>query len=570
MKPEQDKWPQAITQLWARSSGVVRMLVRFFSTAAKSVLTPTGLLCCSITLWLGTAGIGVAMLLGSRADAYDRAVQNASNLTLVLERDIQRSIELYDLSLRAVAEGAADPGLMSLTPKLRHQALFDRAATARYLGPITVLNSKGDLLVSSDDAPMKRNERTNWTSLPDHSSVTDSGLYISRPYVSTAAGNTLVIALARRITRPDGASVGTVVGRLDVDYYHDLLDGLSIGPGGTVAVFETDGTLIARLPYDRGMVGRSLAKTAVFGRIMTGTQGAFAGTASIDGVRRLYVYRRLAGLPMVVEVAPAMSEVFADWWSRARWFAMLMTVFTAVKGAGTWMLVTQLRQRQRTEAALRRMAQRDALTGLDNRGTLDKIMATEWRRARRKGAPLSLLFIDIDNFKAYNDCYGHQAGDEALKAVAQSVSTSITRPCDHVARYGGEEFVVVLPETGTAGALCVAERVRRAIEDLQVEHVKSPFGYVTVSIGVSTTGAPGTVDVRTLVKAADEAVYVAKGMGRNRVCAGRHHDAQPVSSSADSPLTQGVIDMHDAAPAGTANQATRHAAPARNADLIPG
>ncbi|WP_415774295.1 diguanylate cyclase [Paraburkholderia sp. J7] len=508
------------------------MLARFCSTAAKSVLTPAGLLCCSVMLWLGTAGIGVAMLLEARADAYDRAVQNASNLTLVLERDVQRSIELYDLSLRAVAEGAADPGLMSLPAKLRHRALFDRAATARYLGPITLLDSNGDPLVRSDDAPMKPNERADRTSLPDHSSVTDSGLSISRPYVSAAARNTLVIALARRVTRPDGTSAGTVVGRLDVDYFRGLLDGLSIGPGGTVAVFETDGTLIARLPYDRATVGRSLAKTAVFVRIMTGTQGAFAGTASIDGVRRLYVYRHLAGLPMVVEVAPAMSEVFADWWSRARWFAILMTVFTAVKAAGTWVLVRQLRRRQRIEAELRRLAQRDALTGLDNRGTLDKITATEWRRARRKGGPLSLLFVDIDNFKAYNDYYGHQAGDEALKAVARSISTSITRPCDHVARYGGEEFVVVLPETGTAGALCVAEKVRRAIEHLQVEHVKSPFGHVTVSIGVSTTGAPGIIDVCTLVKAADDAVYAAKGLGRNRVCAGRHHEARlPVRSS---------------------------------------
>jgi hypothetical protein len=285
---------------------------QFCSTAAKALLTPTGILCCSVSLWLGTVGIGVAMLLASRGDAYDRAIQNASNLTLVLERDIQRSIELYDLSLRAVAEGAADTHVMSLPAKLRHQVLFDRAATARYLGPISVLGRDGTLIVRSDETPTMLTEQADCSWCSVQSSSTDSGLSISRPYVSVAARNTLVIALSRRIKNVDGTSMGTVVGRLNVDYFRDLLDGLSIGPGGTVAVFETDGTLIARLPYDRAMVGRNLPQTSVIQHAVTGTHGALAGTSDIDGVRRLYVYRHLSGLPIVVEVAPAFSEVFAD------------------------------------------------------------------------------------------------------------------------------------------------------------------------------------------------------------------------------------------------------------------
>jgi diguanylate cyclase (GGDEF)-like protein len=195
-----------------------------------------------------------------------------------------------------------------------------------------------------------------------------------------------------------------------------------------------------------------------------------------------------------------------------------MLVFTAIKAAGTWMLVRQLRQRQRAEAELRRAARRDALTGLDNRGTLDQIMTGEWRRGQRNSRPLSLLFVDIDNFKAYNDYYGHQAGDKVLQAVARCISACVTRPGDHVARYGGEEFVAVLPETDIASALSVAEKVRHAIQDLHIEHVKSLFGRVTASIGVSTTGDPAITDVCALVKAADDAVYTAKGRGRNRVC----------------------------------------------------
>ncbi|SDC96939.1 diguanylate cyclase (GGDEF) domain-containing protein [Paraburkholderia lycopersici] len=504
-------------------------------------------------LWLGTAGIGVAMLLASRADAYDRAVQNASNLTLVLERDIQRSIELYDLSLRAVAEGAADPGVMSLPPRLRQQVLFDRAATARYLGPISVLGPNGELLVRSDDA--QASERTDRNSLAVPSSLTDAGLHISRPYLSASAHNTSVIALSRRVTRADGTSAGTVVGRLNIDYFRDLLDGLSLGPGGTVAVFETDGTLITRLPYDPAMIGRSLTHTSVYKQAMLGSRGAFVGTASTDGVRRLYVYRHLPGLPIVVDVAPTTDEIFADWWARTRWFAALMLVFTAIKATGIRLLVRELRRRQRAESELKRMAQHDALTGLDNRGTLDTVTASEWRRGKRNGQPLSLLFIDIDNFKAYNDYYGHQAGDETLKAVATCILASVTRPGDHVARYGGEEFVVVLPETGSASALSIAEKVRRAIHELHIEHVMSIFGFVTASIGVSTTGVPGITDVCTLVKAADDAVYKAKGLGRNKVCAAATGDPVPVPGDASRPADQPVAEACDDAHTNTATSA---------------
>ncbi|WP_321931343.1 diguanylate cyclase [Paraburkholderia guartelaensis] len=380
MKQEQHARPPAVPGLWISASGVVqrlRMVRRFCVAAAGAALTPTGLLCCSVMLWLGTAEIGIVMLLASRADAYERAVQNAGNLTLVLERDIQRSIELYDLSLRAVAEGAADPQVMTLPPMVRHRVLFDQAATARYLGPVSVFDHNGRLLIRSDENPVRPTERGERNPLSIHSSLTNSGLAISRPYVSVAAGNTEVIALERHITRADGTSGGIVVGRLDIDYFRDLLDGLSIGPGGTVTVFETDGTLITRLPYDHATVGSNLARNPVFERVMMGTQGAFVGAASVDGIRRLHVYRRLPGLPIVVEAAPTMSEVFSEWRARARWFAIIMIVFTAIKATGTWMLIRALRQRQRAEAELRRFAQRDSLTGLDNRRTLDQIMSAE-------------------------------------------------------------------------------------------------------------------------------------------------------------------------------------------------
>jgi diguanylate cyclase (GGDEF)-like protein len=129
----------------------------------------------------------------------------------------------------------------------------------------------------------------------------------------------------------------------------------------------------------------------------------------------------------------------------------------------------------------------------------------------------SLLFVDIDRFKAYNDKYGHQAGDDALAAVARCIGENIRRPGDTAARYGGEEFIVVLPDTLLEGACAIAEKIRLAISALGIEHADSEYGRVTASIGSASWQPDQDIDVTQLIKAADQALYDAKAQGRNRV-----------------------------------------------------
>jgi diguanylate cyclase (GGDEF)-like protein len=496
----------------------VSAIRRWLLAAGAGAFTPVGILVCAAQLWLAMAALCVAMLVVSRQDAYDRAIQDAQNLTLVLERDILRSVELYDLSLRAVAEGAADPRIMSLPKDLRDKVLFDRAATARFLGPITVFAPDGTVQVCSIETCQQRSHRSDVRWFVEQTNQTGMGLCISPPYVSRTAGGEMVLALSRSLSRPDGTFGGVVVGRLSIDYFRYLLDGLSMGNHGSVAVFGADGILLARFPYERTAVGRDFRHSPVFARIMKEETGSFAATATLDGVRRLYVYRHIRGLPFVVSVAPALSEVYAGWVWRAEFIAILMALFTAVMAAAAWALVSELQRRQLAKARLQRMAHRDALTGLENRGTFDDVWSTEFLRSKRSGRPLSLLFIDIDNFKSYNDYYGHQAGDECLKSVAGCVASCVRRPGDHVARYGGEEFVVVLPETDAGTAFSIAEEIRRAISELEIEHIKSRFGRVTVSIGTASSADAGIADANALIKAADMATYDAKSLGRNCVC----------------------------------------------------
>ncbi|HKU06289.1 MAG TPA: GGDEF domain-containing protein, partial [Bradyrhizobium sp.] len=140
------------------------------------------------------------------------------------------------------------------------------------------------------------------------------------------------------------------------------------------------------------------------------------------------------------------------------------------------------------------------------------------RRAQGNGGYLSVLFIDIDKFKVFNDTYGHAAGDECIRAIAQTISSTLKRPGDLVGRYGGEEFAVVLPETAAENAAGVAETIRQAVSDLNLKHEGGPAGIVTISVGVAGAKLDGRSDGSKLLMAADEQLYQAKEGGRNRVC----------------------------------------------------
>ncbi|WP_128913334.1 bifunctional diguanylate cyclase/phosphodiesterase [Granulicella sibirica] len=166
--------------------------------------------------------------------------------------------------------------------------------------------------------------------------------------------------------------------------------------------------------------------------------------------------------------------------------------------------------------AVELQAMRDGLTGVANRRLLDQTLRSNWQRGARDHTPLSLLLIDVDQFKAYNDLYGHLAGDECLRRIAEAIQTVLRRPQDLLARYGGEEFVAVLPSTSGPGAELISEIFRKTIEDLAIAHDVSPHGVVTVSLGCATVIPSIDKGENSLIQSADAALYRAKTTGRNR------------------------------------------------------
>ncbi len=168
--------------------------------------------------------------------------------------------------------------------------------------------------------------------------------------------------------------------------------------------------------------------------------------------------------------------------------------------------------------SLEKLSSLDGLTGIANRRRFDQELTISWHRAIRQSTSISLIMLDIDYFKPYNDQYGHQQGDECLKMVASGIEKTVTRQTDLVARYGGEEFAVILPETGLKGAAEIAESIRTNIENLHIQHETSKIcDHITISLGVATAIPEQNTLPESIVAAADQGLYMAKESGRNQV-----------------------------------------------------
>jgi diguanylate cyclase (GGDEF)-like protein len=206
-----------------------------------------------------------------------------------------------------------------------------------------------------------------------------------------------------------------------------------------------------------------------------------------------------------------LDSILNLWRTEAVRIGAVMIALISFVLAVTLFLAREISRRAKAEHKLEELATTDALTGLRNRRKFDAVIDAEWRRAARQASPVALLMIDADHFKAYNDSFGHQAGDQVLVSIGICISDSVRRASDCAARYGGEEFAVLLPGLAAMDALRVAETIR-----LKVEGSSDQQSISTVSIGVaSLTPVPG-MDWSGLVNAADKALYAAKANGRNQ------------------------------------------------------
>jgi diguanylate cyclase (GGDEF)-like protein len=460
----------------------------------------------SVVTVIGFSAICASVMLDMRRGQEELARQTLENLASGVDADIGRNVELYDLSLRAVASSMVMPEINQVSKPIRQLILFDHAATAKHFGAIQVFNAEGRLTIDAatlDPAPEDRSDEEYFSV---HRDQPDAGLFVSRPMLHHGA---YAIVLSRRITSDDGRFLGVVAGSIRFSYFHDLFGRLHLGPNDTITVFRRDGTVIMRTPFDLDLIGKNFGHFPGVQRALSEPSGSYSGIATAAHPSRLYVWRDGAR-PLVVLVGKPWSDILSLWRTEAtRIGAIMLALISFVLGV-TLFLAREIGRRAAAEDKLEELATTDALTGLKNRRRFDTAIDAEWRRAARQKTPLALLMIDADHFKSYNDTFGHQAGDEVLVGIAICISDAVRRAGDCAARYGGEEFAVLLPGLSSEEALRVAETIR-----LRVLNWFGDTGITTVGIGVASL-MPGTAtDCSQLVNGADRALYAAKANGRN-------------------------------------------------------
>jgi diguanylate cyclase (GGDEF)-like protein len=460
----------------------------------------------SVALASAIVAIVAFTLWQAREDAGTRALREGENIVQAIEADVARNIELYDLSLQGLQEALATDAVAHVAQEVQRLALFDRAADAKYMGALYVLNAAADIvLCSRSKTADPRKDLTDRDYFQVHQYRPDIGLYISRPFKGRLERREDRVALSRRLDK-DGKFAGIVVGTLRLSYFLDLFSRLNVGQHGVITLARSDGTILMLHPSTGGAydIGGSFKGMPIFERILRERSGFFTERSTISGVDRLLTFKQIGELPLFVTVSQAIDDVYAEWWHRA----IAIGSVTLMLAVTIIVLAVMFRSAQRELAAV---AVTDGLTGLANRRCFDQTLQVEWQRAARTDTRLALLMIDVDNFKTFNDQHGHWKADEVLKAFGQILKSCSARPGDLAARYGGEEFAVILPNADTTSASMVAERIRVSMME-RAQNVDSP----TVSIGVASVRPRPDRNAAALIKAADTALYRAKANGRNR------------------------------------------------------
>ena len=471
------------------------------------------LIALGVGITVAYSAICVSFLRDSARRDYDHALVAATNLTASIQSEIARNIELYDLSLQAVADGLQLPNFDRIDLPLRQIVLFDRAASARDLGSILVLNEQGDVTVESRTLTPRTQNYAGREYFQYHKNNASAGHYISSPLV-TKKGE-YILPITRRLNKPDGSFQGVVVGNMRLSYFHRLVRNMKLGPHDSLTLLQSNGTILMRLPFDIDTIGRSFGKSTFSERMLASQSGSLDAKSKLDGMDRLFVYHQVGDEPLHIVVGLAHQTIYADWRREAWVIGSLNLALCVITMSLVVFLAHALKRRTIAEHDRAIMATTDGLTGICNRQRFDELLENEWRRVQRTRTSIALLMIDADNFKAFNDKHGHQAGDAALAALAQCIAGGATRAADLAARYGGEEFSVLLPGESIEGALLVAEKIRATVLTLRDQQQGRPDMSPTISVGVAAMIPQAGLSTRDLVKSADAALYKAKQQGRN-------------------------------------------------------
>ena len=485
-------------------------------------------------------------LQDDRQSYLDQAQLNAHDLGSTLGLSIAASFENIDLTLQAaidhiqLAQSAQEMDGNSI-----NFTLLKLQSRVPSLARISAIDETGHILFLSqgDKSELPAlGERDYFLELKKN---LQTGMVISRPMINQVTKKWEIIC-ARRINRQNGDFGGIVVASVELEGYLNRLYGSEIKLSGDdmFVLRDDDGSTIIR--YAKGKQEMDVMSVKVnpdnstlSGKAHTSNAnnagsaaGSAAGSTAVDRIERIYYYQRIGNRPMNLVVGISVQDALVMWQSESKkaWIETYSLIAVIIIAA---YVINRSRQRQlsafseiqkiqlkleQSNKELAKLSTTDGLTGLANRRRFDEVAPHEWQRAMRKREPLAIAMIDVDFFKIYNDKYGHQAGDQALTVIADTLAKGLRDGSDFIARYGGEEFVILLPGQNAKGAYEVLERLREDIEALAIPHLGSDINAViTISAGFASFVPRPNVSLDNLIELADQSLYAAKRKGKNRV-----------------------------------------------------
>lgn len=457
-----------------------------------------------------------------RSNELEQATVSTINLARALAQHADDTIGIADSALASLVERLEGDDPAAKSEQALEKIIRRRVNESPVISGLFVFDEKGNWRASSVVVrPDSANDSSSAYFIA-HRRSTSRQAFVGAATQSESRG-AWILPVSRRVDHPNGDFAGIVLATIDLSYFINRYRDFDIGRDGSISLLNLDGRVLARLPFVASLIGLNVSESLAFREYIPKARfGSFERPSSYDRISRLYAYGKADRFPLIVLASVSLSETLAPW--RKTIYVRMMIVgliVAAIAMLGFWLIV-QTRRRQKSENALALLASTDGLTSLANRRTFDERLKVEVRRAARDRTVLSVIMIDVDHFKAFNDFYGHPTGDVCLQLVSRAVAASARRPGDLTARYGGEEFAVLLPGAGADDAFRIAETIRADILSLQIPHeANASGGVVTASLGVASIEpvVNAIVEPSLVVQAADAALYRAKETGRNQTVA---------------------------------------------------
>lgn len=482
----------------------------------------------------------LAINIWSLRESWLRTVQEtentAVNLSLSQARQAEDTFLQTEITLRELQRDVQDELTVGVQGDKLSQTMRDLQSRLPQLHGLFYYDASGKWIATSAakiPVGINNSDREYFTW---HRNNHRNSVHIGAVIRSRSTGD-LVIPVSMRIAGTGNSFEGVLLATVKIDYFRRIYSWFEMGINDVLVLMREDSSVLYARPMSDDYIGKNLSASPLFrDMLLKSDRGSGQWSAALDGKKRIFGFARSDRYPVVVAAGYDKSTLFGKWMrGRVQEVAINIALLTGILMLG-YLILRQAKMNLRIQHdlagmrdaltrannSLQAMAMIDGLTGLANRRQFDLSLASGIKHALASGEPLSLMMIDVDYFKRYNDTSGHVRGDECLQRIAVVLRSMITEPTHLVARYGGEEFAVIMPGVALTDALAIASRAVEGMKEQRIPHpaTEMPEGIVTISAGCAAFGV-GSQDARaqSLIARADEALYRAKREGKNRACA---------------------------------------------------